>query len=123
MDEREKFYQKNSKMEYESKEKSKALLNQKELALKEARKEAADLTKKTTKEAKDDAALKIKQAKSEVQALIEKNKEKLTCENKAAKAEIKKEVNSMVESIISKILNREISVNIDDSKIEEYLKI
>lgn len=123
MDEREKFYQKNSKMELESKAKAQALIEQKELALKEARKKAADLTKKTTQEAKAAAALKIKQAKSEIQALIEENKEKLNSEANLAKAQIKEEVNSIVESIVSKILNQQIVINLDDNKIEEYLKI
>lgn len=123
MDEREKFYQKNSKMEHESKEKTKTLLEQKELALKDARKEAADLTKQTTQEAKDSSALKIKQTKNEIQELIESHKEKLNSEAYSAKAELKQEVNAIVEAIISKVLNQQISVNLDDKKIEEYLKI
>lgn len=123
MDERENFYQKNSKMEFETREKVKALLEQKELALKETRKEAADLTKQAVQKAKNSSALKIKQARNEVQALIEQNRQQLNQETSLAKTEIKKEVNTIVESIVSKILNQEISINIDENKIEEYLKI
>ena len=51
IDERNSFYAKNAKMETESKEKSRALLDEKERALKSSRIEASNIVKKTTQEA------------------------------------------------------------------------
>lgn len=123
MEERENFYAKNSKMESESKEKSKNLLEQKESALKDSRKQAGEIVKQASKEAKDKSALEIKQVKQEVQELIELNKQNLNQEVYNAKTEIKQEVNAIVNTIVSKVLCEELNINLSEEKIGKYLNI
>lgn len=123
IDERNGFYAKNLKMETESKEKSRALLDEKEKALKTSRKEASDIVKNTTQEAKEQNARKIKQVKQEVLSLIDENKTQLDELSRKAKNEAKKEVNSIVQSMVSRVLNEEVSVDLSDEKINHYLNI
>ncbi len=123
IDERNSFYAKNAKMETESKEKSRALLDEKERALKSSRIEASNIVKKTTQEAKEQSALKIKQVKQEVSALAGKNKTLLDELSKTAKIEAKKEINSIVQSMVSRVLDEQVSVNLKDEKINQYLNI
>ena len=123
IDERNSFYAKNAKMETESKEKSRALLDEKERALKSSRIEASNIVKKTTQEAKQQSALKIKQVKQEVSALAGKNKTLLDELSKTAKIEAKKEINSIVQSMVSRVLDEQVSVNLKDEKINQYLNI
>ena len=123
IDERNSFYAKNSKMEADSKEKSRALLDEKERALKSSRKEASEIVKNTTQEAKEQSALKIKEVKKETAILIDKNKSQLDELSKQAKNEARKELNLIVQSMVSKVLNEEISINLNDEKINQYLNI
>ena len=123
MDEREKFYVKNSKMENDSKQKSENLILERDNALNEARKEAQTYIKELVQKENDLSALKIKQTIEENQGLIEKNKEQLIYEANEAKNEVKNEVNSIVESIVSKVLGKNVELNLDEGKIKEYLKI
>lgn len=123
IDERNSFYAKNSKMETESKEKSRALLQDKEKALKNSRKEASEIIKKVTQEAKEQSAVKIKQAKEQTALLANENKAKLDELSKQAKIEAKNELNSIVQSMVSRVLCEEVSVNLSDEKINQYLNI
>lgn len=123
IDERNSFYAKNSKMETESKEKSRALLQDKEKALKNSRKEASEIIKKVTQEAKEQSAVKIKQAKEQTALLADENKAKLDELSKQAKIEAKNELNSIVQSMVSRVLCEEVSVNLSDEKINKYLNI
>ncbi len=123
IDERNGFYAKNLKMETESKEKSRALLDEKERALKTSRKEASDIIKNITQEAKEQSALKIKQVKQEASSLIDENKAQLDELSKQAKIEAKNELNSIVQSMVSRVLNEEVCVNLSDEKINQYLNI
>jgi len=123
LDERDKFYAKNSKMESESKEKSKALLEQKETMLNEARIEATNILSETNENAKKESEAILKNAKKEAQDKIEQNQNQLEEEQKIAKNEIKNEVRNIVKSIVSKILKEDSEINLDDEKINQYLKI
>ena len=123
IDERNSFYTKNSKMETESKEKSRALLQDKEKALKNSRKEASEIIKKVTQEAKEQSSVKIKQAKEQTALLADENKAKLDELSKQAKIEAKDELNSIVQSMVSRVLCEEVSVNLSDEKINQYLNI
>ena len=123
IDERGKFYAKNSKMESESKEKSKALLEQKESMLNEARVEATNILSSTNEEAKNKSEEILKEAKKEALDKIEQNQNQLNEEQKTAKLEIKNEITNIVKSIISKILKTDIEVNLEEEKINQYLKI
>lgn len=123
IDERNKFYAKNSKIENDSKEKSKALLAQKETMLNEARIEASDILSKTNEEAKKESESTIKKAKKEALDKIEENQNTLNQEKINAKTEIKNEINNIVQSIVTKILGEETQVNIEENKINQYLKL
>lgn len=121
IDERQNFYDKNSKLEKESKEKSKKLVDEKEQAIKASRLEASDLIKEASKEGKEEQAKKLDEIKKEIKSKIEENNKNLTQQTNTAKEEIKKEVNSIVGSIISKIFKEQISVDIDEEKINKYI--
>ena len=123
IDEREKFYAKNTKMETESKEKMNALINQKENALKKSRLEAAQIIKETSKKANDKSIQTLKETKKEVQNKIEKNKEELDLAKKNSKMELKGEVSNFVSSIVSKILSDNIKVEIEEERIKKHLNI
>ena len=123
IDERNKFYAKNSKIENDSKEKSKALLEQKEALLNEARIEASDILSKTSEEVKKESENTIKKAKKEALDKIEKNQNNLNQEKINAKTEIKNEINNIVKSIITKVLGEETQVNLEENKINQYLKL
>ena len=116
MDDRNSFYQKNSKMEAESKEKTKTLLKQKEDTLNEAKQDALNIIKQASHEAK------IK-SKKELKDKIEKNKNDLIIEANQAKQELKTEINSLVKSIVSKVLKQDVDIQLEEEKINQYLNI
>lgn len=121
--EREKFYAKNSQMETNSKEKSKALLEEKETKLNEARKEATSILNSTSEKNKKENETILKKAKKEALDKIEQNQNALNEEKQNAKTEIKNEVQNIVKSIISKVTGIETDINIKEEKINQYLKI
>lgn len=123
IDERNNFYAKNSKMEFESKEKSKALLKQKEEALKDARSEASKLISQTSVQAKEESENRIKQAKKDVQVKIEEHSNTLLKEHIQTKHDIKPEIANIVNSIAKKVLGRELDLSLEEEKINQYLKI
>ena len=123
IDERNNFYAKNSKMELESKEKSKILLEQKQMALSETRKEASELISATSKQAKEQSANELKQAQKEATNMIDNNKNELIEQKRLAKVEAKSDINTIVSSIVSKILNENIEVNVDEDKMNNLLKL
>lgn len=123
IEERDNFYAKNSKMETESKEKSKILIEQKEQALSKTRTEAADLIAQTSKKAKEKSAKIIKDEQKDAALKVEENKNLLIQEGTNAKAEVKASISGIVSMIISKLLNEDIQVNVDEKEINEFLKI
>ena len=123
IDERGKFYAKNSKMESESKEKSKASLEQKESMLNEARLEATNILSSTNEEAKKESEASLKEVKIQALEKIEQNQNQLEEEQKTAKNEIKNEIRNIVKSIVSKILKEDVEINLEEEKINQYLKI
>ena len=123
LDERDKFYAKNLKMESESKEKSKALLEEKEAKLNESRIEATNILTSTNDKAKKESEVILKDAKKEALDKIEQNQNELNKEQKIAKNEIKNEITNIVKSIISKVLKTDVEINLQEEKINRYLKI
>ena len=123
IEERDKFYAKNSKMESESKEKSKALLEQKEAALNETRLEASSILATANEKAKIKAQNLISEAKKQANDEIEQNQNKLYEESKIAKFETKTQVNDIVSSIVTQVLGEETRVELQDDEINRYLKI
>ena len=123
LDERDKFYAKNLKMESESKEKSKVLLEEKEAKLNESRIEATNILTSTNDKAKKESEVILKDAKKEALDKIEQNQNELNKEQKIAKNEIKNEITNIVKSIISKVLKTDVEINLEEEKINRYLKI
>jgi len=123
INEREKFYAKNSKMETESKEKSKGLLKQKEELLNATRLEATNLLKETKAKAKAKSESILKELKTEGLNKIEANQNTLNEEQYNAKIEIKKEMKNIIQSIVSKILGENSEIDLEEEKINQYLKI
>lgn len=123
IDEREKFYAKNSKMKANSKEKSKALLEEKETKLNEARKEATEILSSTNEKNKKESDILLSEAKKEATNKIEQNQNSLNQEKQNAKIEIKNEVQNIVKSIVTKVTGIETDINIKEEKINQYLKI
>ena len=123
IDERDNFYTKNSKMESESKLKSKNLLDEKENTLKQARHKAGELIKNVTSEAKNKSEEKIKEVKQNLLNETELNKTNLENESIEAKKEIKGEMNNIVKQIIHKVLNQDVDIHLEDENISKYLKI
>ena len=123
IEEREKFYAKNSKMETESKEKSKTLLAEKEALLNESKKEASNILSSVNEEAKKQSEEILKEAKKEALNKIEQNQNELNEQQKRAKTEIKNEITNIVQSIVSKILKTDAEIDLEEEKINQYLKI
>ncbi len=123
IDERDNFYAKNSKMELESKEKAKALIEQKQKALSETKKEASELISTTSKQAKEQSSNELKQAQKEAANTIDNNKNELIEQKRLAKIEAKADINTIVSSIVSKILNEDITVNVEEDKMNSLLKL
>jgi len=120
---REKLYEKNAKTEADSKQKAKDLIADKDRKIKSSRAEAGEIIKTVSQKAKNDGEKLIKQTKKEVQKELEENKQVLIQQSIESKKELKGEIRGFVQSIVSKILNEEVEINIEESKIEEYLKI
>lgn len=123
IEERDEFFDKNSKTQQESKEKAQALLDEKENLLKKTRSEAGEFVKKASEDAKNQGEIEISKIKRETSKKIEENKNTLQNEAQSAKQEIKSEISNIVKQITSKILNEDIEINLDDEKIGRYLKI
>ena len=123
IDEREKFYEKNSKTENNSKQKAKDLILERDKKIKSSRMQAGEIIKKTSLEAIKQSENLVKQTKKELQKELEANKAELQEMSINSKKELKNEMNGFVKLIVSKILNEDVDVDIEESKIEEYLKI
>lgn len=123
LEERENFYAKNSKMKNESNEKTKALLEEKEIALKKSREEANEIIKEANLSAKLENEFQIKEAKKEANRNLDEHNLKLNEQSASVKQELKQEVSNFVSLIVSKILKEEITVNVDEEKIKKHLKI
>ena len=123
LEERENFYAKNSKMKNESSEKTKALLEEKEIALKKSREEANEIIKEANLNAKLENEFQIKEAKKEANRNLDEHNLKLNEQSASVKQELKQEVSNFVSLIVSKILKEEITVNVDEEKIKKHLKI
>ena len=123
IDEREKFLEKNLKTETESNQKAQDLILDRDRKIKSSRAEAGEIIKETSTKTKNDCEKLIKATKKEIQREIEENRIALTQSSIDSKKELKSEVRGFVKSIVSKILNEEVEVDIEESKIEEYLKI
>ncbi|MBQ8636181.1 ATP synthase F0 subunit B [bacterium] len=123
IDERNNFYAKNLKMETESKEKAKNLLIEKEEKIQQTRNEASNILKETNEQAKKESELKIKEAKKEAANKIEENQNNLNQEQFNTKCEIKTEISNIVKSMISKVLGEETEINLEEERINKYLKI
>ena len=123
INERENFYNKNSKMTSESKEKSDALLEEKEAKIKNAKIQASELIKEASQVANKESAQKIKETKLMLQEQIEASKNELIQESENAKKEIKHQMNDIVSQIVSKMLCEKVEINLDEEKINRYLKI
>ena len=79
--------------------------------------------KKTNEKAKNESELKIKEAKKIATNKIEENQNTLNQEHINAKHEIKTEVSNIVKSLISKVLGEETDINLEEERINKYLKI
>ena len=123
IEERQKFFAKNTKMETESKEKSKALLEEKENLLSETRSEASNILKEASKQAKEEGELILKETKKERINKIEENQNALNQERETAKIEAKAEITNIVKSLVSKILDEEVEINLDDERINKHLNV
>lgn len=123
IEERNNFYAKNSKMESESKEKSKALFEQKESMLNEARIKASDILTNVGEEAKKQSESSLKEAKNEALKKVSEQSEALDYERQNVKNEIKSEVSNITQAIISKVLGEKIQINLEEEDIKRYLKI
>lgn len=119
--ERNNFYVKNSKMETDSKEKSKNLLLEKERLLSQTRSEAGSIVKNATDEARKESEEKISTKKDEIKNKTEEKKDELSLECKKVKQEIKSEISDIVSKIVTSVLKKDVKVEIDEAKIEEYL--
>ena len=120
---RDNFYFKNSKMEQDSIQKSKTLLEQKQQLLDASRDEASNILKEASLASKLENEAQINQAKTLAKDEMEKNRANLEQESKTAKHEIKSQIKDIVKSIVSKILNEDIEIELNDSEIDKYLKI
>jgi len=123
IEERQKFYDKNAKTKTTSQEKSKAILDENEQKLKDAKFQAVQLVKETSEEAKQKSALEIKEAKEAQKNKIEEKISVLQSENLQVKNELKSEVSGYVSSIVSKILDEDIRIDVDEDKIKKHLNI
>ncbi len=123
IDEREKFLAKNSQIEKECKEKSIALVEDKERRIKQARNEAGEHIKEVSTEAKEKCAVIIKKTKKEIKEAIEENRKNLEESSHNSKIDLKSEVSGFVALIVSKILNEQTEVSIEEDRINKYLKI
>lgn len=121
--EREKFFEKNLKTEEESRQKSKDLILERDRKIKSSRAKAGEIIKQTSLKAQNLGEKLIKNVKKEVQKELDENKKSLAQSSINSKKELKSEVNNFVKSIVSKVLNEEVEINIEEEKIEQYLKI
>jgi len=119
---RQNLYDKNSKMENSSKEKTKALLDEKNATLAKAHFQASEIVKETTKTTKEKCSVEIHNAKLDVKKQIEDKEQELLDISKNVKNEIKSQMSEHVKEIISKVLNENIEVNLDEEKINKYLE-
>ena len=120
---RDNYYFKNSKMQQDSKQKSKTLLEQKEQLLNISRDEANKILKDTALASKLENEAQIKEAKKLAKDEIEKNLSDLNIQSENAKFEMKSQIENVVKSIVSKILSQETEIELDENKINQYLKI
>lgn len=119
--ERENFYDKNSKMENEAREKSKALLNEKGVHLNASRAQACEILKEAKEKSKQKNEAIIKEVKQKAVLKLEENEQILAQEIQNAKYEIKQEMEAIVKTIVYKIMRKVVEIKLDEKNIDEYL--
>ena len=73
--------------------------------------------------AKNKSESDIKKTKKDALEKIENDKNTLLEESKKAKEEARSEISNLVSIIAQKVMNEDIEINLDEEKINEYLKI
>lgn len=121
IDQREKFYEKNSKTAVESKKKAQNVLAQKELELSQARTNASNLVKEISQFASRQREETLKQAKKEAGENIEKTKQELDEQSLNAKNELRNEISNFVNKIASLVLEKDVLLNLDEEKINNVI--
>lgn len=120
---RENYLRQNNLLIDEQIQKAKALLDEKEQKLKETKKEANEQFANEIEAVKKLSLNSLNQAQTEANKLIETNKNKLDKQVVIIQNEIKEEMNSIITSIVSKVLRQNIEIKADDDKINKYLNI
>ena len=123
INERNELLEKNAATEKESNKKAQDLIIERDRKIKSSRAESGEIIKNATREAKNAGEKLIKNTKKEVQSQLEESRKELVKQSIDSKKELKSEVRGFVKSIVSKILDEEVEIDIEESKIEEYLKI
>ena len=123
MEEREQTLAENMEQEQSAKQEAKNLVLDRDRKIKSSRAQAGEYIKKTSTEAKNSGEKQIKRTKRELQEELDKHKDELMQSSVNSKNELKSEVTGYVKSIVSKILNEDVEIEIEEAKIKEYLKI
>lgn len=120
---RSEFIERNSKTQVESKQKAKALIEEKDAAIKKSRQEAGDMIKQASEEAKEKSKKILKETKQKAKAKVKEHEMHLAEESKNAKIEVRNEMSGIVGQLVSKILQEDVVVTLEDEQIDKYLKI
>lgn len=117
------YLNENLKKQENSNKKALELQNDKEEKLKEARSMANDFLKENLQTLQKESSKKIQEAQIDAKKALERNRGKLQRESFDAKVQVRAEINDIVQKIIFKILGENLQVQLNEEKIDNYLKI
>lgn len=122
IEERQKFFDKNSSTAKESKEKREQILKDKEEQILQAKKEAANLIKETKEGIIKKREEEISKKKAEISNRLQETKEVLQNSKREIKTELKNEIQEYVSLAVSKVLGEGGEIQIEEERINKALE-
>lgn len=123
IDEREEFLEQKTNECTKIKEKTKALIDKKEAAIKETRTKASNILKEISENTASENEARINRIKKEAYVRVEQNQQELDNQKAQTKQEIKSQIEDIVKSMTSKVLKEDIEISLEEEKINQYLNI
>ncbi len=123
IEQREQFYAQKTQEQKDFKDKTKALIDEKESTIQETRNKASNILKEISKNTTDENEARINRIKKNAYVRVEENQQDLENQKSEVKQEVKSELEDIVKAMASKVVGEEIEISLEEEKIKQYLNI
>ena len=121
IEQRKAFLEKNAKTTADSKKKAQIVLELKDKEIQNARMEGSKVVKATLEDANKQKQEALINAKNQAKLDLEQASGEILTQCESAKQELKCEIESFVNTIASKVLEKEVNIRLDEEKINSVI--